>query len=134
MEKLDEQIENADGNLKLILSEFKNLRGQFVITDTWDVERFVAIAEDEWDYYYVTFNGRDLNWHSCVGKLIPLKGYIQDKDYKTFIRIAELNHYDQLDLKSNGNKDAFLKGIESYIEEKYTKKDKFITDFCWDLL
>lgn len=132
MENLDEQIQNATGNLKLILSEFKELRGQFVITEMNKIERLIAIGDDTEDWYYVTYDGRELHWSSCVGRIMPLKGYLRDKDYDYLIYIAKLNHTDQLDLKINGNKDEFLKYMEEYIS-KYYKNDKFITELCWNL-
>lgn len=131
MENLDEQIQNATGNLKLILSEFKELRGQFVITEMNKIERLIAIGDDTEDWYYVTYDGRELHWSSCVGRIMPLKGQLRDKDYDYLIYIAKLNHTDQLDLKMNGNKDEFLKCIEDYISK--FKNDKFITELCWDL-
>lgn len=132
MENLDEQIQNATGNLKLILSEFKELRGQFVITEMNKIERLIAIGDDTEDWYYVTYDGRELHWSSCVGRIMPLKGYLRDKDYDYLIYIAKLNHTDQLDLKINGNKDEFLKYMEEYIS-KYYKNDSFITELCWEL-
>jgi hypothetical protein len=128
-----------DKNLIKILDEFNELKGQFVITDRWKIERLVAIAEDDMDYYYVTYDGRDLNWQTCVGRIMPLKGYIRQKDYDYFIHIAKLNHYDQYDLNTNGNIDIFLESLREYISKKYDEKNKqysnneFITEFCWDL-
>lgn len=113
-------------NLKIILDEFEKLKGQFVITDTWKVERLVAIGDDSEDWYYVTFDGRDLKWYSCVGRVVQLKNKIDDKDYNEFIRLAKLNHYDQIDKKE------FLLAFQAYIK-KYDDKHKFLTDFCWDL-
>ena len=120
-----------------IVKEFNKLKGQFVITDSWKIERLVAIAEDEMDYYYVTYNGRDLNWQTCVGRIMPLKGYIKQKDYDYLIHIAKLNHYDQYDLKTNGNINMFLKSLEEYLSKEGTHKqyliNGFVTEFCWDL-
>ena len=87
-------------NKEIILKEFEELKGQFVITTEWKLERLVAIAEDEHDYYYVTYNGRGLKFNTCVGGLIRLKGYIMDKDYNELERTADLNHHDRLLLKS----------------------------------
>lgn len=121
-----------EDNLKTILEEFERLKGQFVITEMNKVERLVAIGDDQEDWYYITYNGRDLIWHSCVGRIMPLKGYIREQDYNYLVHIAKLNHYDQLDLSVNGNKDRFLKDLETYIS-KYSEKEKFITEICWDL-
>ena len=96
-------------SLNRILEEFEKYKGQLVITDfDWKVERLVAIGDDEFDYYYITYDGRELNWHTCVGKVIPLKGYIRNEDYNGIVRIAKLNHYDQVDLEQNGNMNNFL--------------------------
>lgn len=120
-------------SLNRILEEFEKYKGQLVITDfDWKVERLVAIGDDEFDYYYITYDGRELNWHTCVGKVIPLKGYIRNEDYNGIVRIAKLNHYDQVDLEQNGNMNNFLKVIQEYIA-KYDSKSKFLTEFCWDL-
>jgi hypothetical protein len=81
-------------NKTLILNQFEENKGQFIIMSD-KVVRLVAIAEDEMDYYYVTYNGRKIHWHSCVGSYTVLKNKIDDKDYNEFIRIAKLNHYDQ---------------------------------------
>lgn len=119
-------------NLKLILDEFEAFKGQFVNTDSNTIERLVAIGDDTEDWYYVTYNGRELHWSSCVGRIMPLKGYLRDEDYDYLVRIAKLNHYDQVDFNLHGNKDEFLKSIENYISN-YPKTDKFITELCWEL-
>lgn len=38
-------------HLTLIKAEFEKLKGQFVITDGWRIQRLVEIGEDEYDYY-----------------------------------------------------------------------------------
>jgi len=107
-----------------IFDEFDKLKGQFVITDSWQIERLVAIGEDDMDYYYVTYNDRDLKWHTCVGRIIPLKGYLREKDYNYLIHIAKLNDY--------GNMNIFLKSLDEYLS-KHHEGNKFLTEFCWDL-
>lgn len=82
-------------NLPKILEEFENLKGQFVITASWEIERLVGIGDDGEDWYYLTYNGRKLKWNTCVGRIIQLKGKLDDKDYNELIRTAKLNHYDQ---------------------------------------
>ena len=69
-------------------------KGQFVITSSWKIERLVGIGDDKEDWYYLTYDGRKLKWNSCVGRLMPLKGKLDDKDDNELIRIAKLNHYD----------------------------------------
>ena len=119
-------------NKTLILAEFEKYKGQLVISDNWKVERLVAVSEDEWDYYWVTYDGRDLSFHSCVGRVTPLKGYIKAENYNDMVRIAKLNHYDQVDLSMHGNMNTFLKSVDEYIIEK-CPNEKFLTDFCWSL-
>lgn len=110
-------------NLPKILEQYEKLKGQFVITDNWEIERLVGIGDDTTDWYWLTYNGRKLKWHTCVGGLIQLKGKIDDKDYNEFVRTAKLNHYDQFPAiredhikeleKVNGN-DEIVVGL--YIE------------------
>lgn len=82
-------------NLPLILEQFEKLKGQFVITDGWKIERLVGIGDDKEDWYYLTYDGRKLKWNTCVGRIMPLKGKLDDKDYAELVRTARLNHYDQ---------------------------------------
>ena len=84
-----------EDNKTLILREFENLKGQFVINASWDIERLVAVGEDDIDYYWITYDGRKLKWNTCVGRLMPLKGHLRDKDYNELVRLARLNHWDQ---------------------------------------
>lgn len=84
-----------DDNLKIFLTEFDELKGQFVILND-KVSRLVAIAEDSYDYYYITYDGRKLTWHTCLCNVVRLKGYIKDEDYEMFERDANLNHIDRL--------------------------------------
>jgi hypothetical protein len=125
-----------DSNRKLILSEFNSLKGQFVITGSHNIERLVAVGSDDMDYYWITYNGRKLSWSSCVGRIMPLKGHLRDNDYKELIRLAKLNHYDQVTLWGNDepkkakeystqHKELLISGIG--------ENDEFITDICWDL-
>ena len=114
-------------NLVLILKEFEELKGQFVITCSHEIERLVAVGDDEMDYYWITYNGRNIVWNTCVGRIIPLKGYLREEDYNEFIRLAKLNHYDQL------NKEKFLESLSGEIKD-YSDNHYFLTDFCWELV
>lgn len=126
-----------EDNKTLILREFEQLKGQFVITEDWDIQRLVAIGEDDMDYYWVTYDGRKFHWHTCVGGLMPLKGYLRDADYDKLVRRAKLNHYDQKTLWGNKGTDI----IEQFnIEHKNelmklegSTIDKLLTEVCWDL-
>lgn len=132
-------------NLKHILEEFEKLKGQFVITQSHRIERLVAIGDDSIDYYYITYDGRKLVWNTCVGKIIQLKGYLEDKDYNEFIRLAKLNHFDQPTIWGK-NPDDYVEQPDktkiTYRElaEKHKKQitnvespDMFLTEICWDL-
>ncbi len=126
-----------DNNLKLILEEFEELKGQFVINNN-KVERFIAIGTDDEDYYYVTYNGRDSSWNTCVGSIIPLKGKIDDKHYNEFIRMAKINNFDQPNLWIPKTDDAKQKMLESSVLHKneiskVSGTDKYLTEICWDL-
>jgi hypothetical protein len=112
--------------LPLILEEFEQLKGQFVITASQTIERLVTIGEDDMDYYYVTFDGRSFKWNTCVGRLIPLKGHLRNEDYNELVRIATLNHYDFI---------APTEFIISFNKWKKTlkKKEKFHTEFYFNL-
>ena len=124
-----------EDNLTLIKGEFEKLKGQFVITDSWRIERLVAIGEDEWDYYYITYDGRKLKWNTCVGRIMPLKGYLRDKDYNEFIRLAKLNHYDQATLWGNSEPEKYQMMVDSHLAELLALPEdhKFLTPVCLDL-
>ena len=124
-----------DNNLKLILQEFQELKGQFVINDSWDIERLVAVGEDDMDYYWITYDGRKLKWNTCVGRVMPLKGHLRDKDYAELVRLAKLNHYDQVSNwgKENSDADKFSKQHKQELEQLLGENDKYLTEICWDL-
>lgn len=136
-----------DENLKHILAEFEQLKGQFVITQSHKVERLIAIGTDETDYYYVTYNGRKRVWNTCVGSIIPLKGKIDDKHYNEFIRLAKLNHFDQATLWGHKPDEIIPEYVSKHLEMTYEdfarqhKKeienvkspDRYLSEVCWDL-
>lgn len=121
-------------NRKLILEQFEELKGQFVITDSHAIQRLIAIGDDDMDYYYVTYDGRRLYWNTCVGRIMPLKGYLRDKDYNELVRLAKLNHYDQPSLYGK-LPEEWKEFSNNHKEEMMSLKgdDKFISEVCWDL-
>jgi hypothetical protein len=126
-----------DSNLTLILKEFEELKGQFVINHNV-VERFIGIGSDDDDYYYITYNGRETKWNTCVGGIVPLKGKIDDKHYNEFIRLAKINHFDQPNLWIPRTDEDKKKMLESSILHKneiskVNGTDKYLTDIYWDL-
>jgi hypothetical protein len=126
-----------DSNLTLILKEFEELKGQFVINHNV-VERFIGIGSDDDDYYYITYNGRETKWNTCVGGIVPLKGKIDDKHYNEFIRLAKINHFDQPNLwipRTDEDKQKMLESSILHKNEisKVNGTDKYLTDIYWDL-
>lgn len=122
-------------NLTLIKEEFEKLKGQFVITDSWRIQRLVAIGEDEHDYYYITYDGRKLHWNTCVGRIVPLKGYLRDKDYNEFVRLAKLNHFDQATLWGRKVTEESELFVQNHVAELLALPDdhRFLTQVCLDL-
>lgn len=123
-----------DDNYTSITNKFKKHKGEFVITESRDIQRLIAIGTDDTDYYYIYWDGRKVTWSTCCGRFIPLKGYIPDEDYNRFIAVEKLNCYDvngELDreeFKWKGNGEEVKKKIETL-----TLPDKYITEVCWDL-
>lgn len=115
----------GDKNKRIILGEFNDHKGQFVITPNHTVERFIAICEDDVDYYYVTYDGRKISFHSCVGELIWLKNKIEEDSYKRLLLSAELNHTDFL----SDNQEVVKMGIMS----RFSKHDKLLAPLCLGL-
>ena len=122
-------------NKEKILTTFEELKGQFVITTSHHIERLVAIGDDGDDYYWVTFNGRELVWNTCVGRIMPLKGYLRDEDYLELIRLAKLNHYDQFINRDDAfevmNKETVIQYRNKLLE--LDGDDRLLTNVCWDL-
>jgi hypothetical protein len=123
---------------ELILKEFEEHKGEFVITDTDKVMRLIAVVDDDIDYFWVYWNGRETFWHSCVGGFIVLKNKIDEKDYNNLIRMAKLNH---IDLWQLNDKDTELNKIHRIkverMKQEITKlKDptnKYLTEICWKI-
>ncbi len=117
--------------VKRLKAEWEVHKGEFVLTQCHKLARFIAIGEDADDLYWVTYNGREITWNSAVGKLIYLKGKIDD--YANFIRLAKLNHWDQIDVwkgfeSANERVDHHRKAITTHDEG-----NNYLTDICWDL-
>jgi hypothetical protein len=123
-------------NKTLILAEFEKLKGQFVINSSWDVERLVAVGEDEMDYYWITYDGRKLKWTTCVARVMPLKGHLQDTDYAELVRLAKLNHFDQATVWGNRNPQEAEAFNQNHIAElvQLPEDHKFLTKVCLDLI
>ena len=123
------------GNLEIIKTEFENLKGQMVISGT-SVYRLIGILDDGEDYYYSLYNGRDVEYHSCVGRIVPLKGFIEEKHYNEMIRIAKLNHFDQETIYGTKEIEEARKFNESHKQsliQKLGESDFFIEGPYWEL-
>ena len=124
--------ETTEDNLTIILREFEELKGQFIINIDHNIERLIAIAEDDMDYYFVTYNGREIFFGSCVGRIIPLKNKIDQDDYDYLVHIAKLNHWDQLNYEQEDYK-TFLKAHKEEIESPKNYDTRYLTPICWDI-
>jgi hypothetical protein len=124
-----------EDNKTLILREFEELKGQFVITAGWDIERLVAVGEDDMDYYWITYNGRKFQWNTCVGRIMPLKGHLRDKDYNELVRLAELNHFDMVTRWGKEITEEVKDFVRQHKNElmQLPENHKFLSDLCWDL-
>lgn len=121
-------------NLTIFKNQFEELKGQMVICSN-RVFRFIGIADDGDDYYYVLYDGRRITLHSCVGSITRLKGYILDRDYNEMVRLAKLNHFDQPTLWGNEVSEETIKSSENHKAEitNWGQETKFILGPCWDL-
>lgn len=120
-------------NITRITEEYEGLKGQFVICGD-KVYRLIGIADDDEDYYYALYDGRQITLHSCVGRIMPLKGYMREQDYNEMIRIAKLNHLDQPTLY-NRNQEEGIKYSEQHKKDVTHWKDtRFILGPHWELI
>lgn len=122
-------------NLTLIKKEYEELKGQYVLSHD-KAFRLVGIVDDEEDYYYCLYNGREFELHSCVGRITPLKGWIREEDYNEMIRIAKLNHFDQPEIWGNKTPEEikeFNHRHKAELLEEMGPKDVFIFGPCFDL-
>jgi len=130
-EATKEDLEKYDffsENLQIIKEEFNQHKGEIVLTESHKLERFIGIGTDDQDYYWITYNGRETTWNTCVGGLIYLKGKIDDKDYENLVRQFKLNHQDMSEM--------FPTEIRKKAKEEMSKvngKDKVLTEICFEI-
>jgi hypothetical protein len=130
------------GNREKIIAEFEEYKGQFVINDDWKVVRLIAVGDDEFDYYWVYWDGRKITWASCCGGFVPLKGKVDDDHYQRFINMAYWNHYDLFGLhKEDKEKDETKKALWKTMRDRVKMeaidtrgKGNYITDICWEIV
>jgi hypothetical protein len=130
-----ETVDVGEDNLTIFTNQYDRLKGQFVLSND-KVYRFIGLAEDEMDYYYVLYDGRKIHFHTCVGKITPLKGYIPQKDYIELIRLAKINHFDQPNLWGNKKPEEFGEFNNKHkheLLEDFDEHTKFIFGPCWEL-
>ena len=122
-----------DSNLQIFTREFEELKGQIILCHD-HTYRFIGLADDDEDYYYVLYDGRKLHLTTCLSRITPLKGYIKDADYKEMIRLAKLNHYDQPGLW-NAKEDltAYNEAHKKELVSSWTDGTRFIEGPHWEL-
>ena len=106
---------------ELVLQDFELHKGEFIIIDD-KVVRLIAITTDEFDYYYLVYDGRMLKNYTCLIGFTPLKNKIDVSDYDKLIRSAKLNHDDQID-----------NDIKLELINKCESSGGLLTELCWDL-
>lgn len=123
-------------NLTIFKGEYEKYKGQHVISGN-KVYRFIGLVDDEEDYYYCFYDGRQLYLHSCVGTFVPLKGFIEEKHYDEFVRLAKLNHFDQVTLFSVEDQEKMKEFNDNHkkelIDGLYKGNNAFIVGPCFDL-
>jgi len=116
--------------LTTLKNQFEQHKGEYIIVND-RVERFVGIGSDSEDYYYLTYNGKQLKWNHCLSGFVVLKGKIDNKDYNEFIRLAKLNDYHYLiaeNKRALNPKDYFdfinlyIKGLEGQLNDEFLTK------------
>jgi hypothetical protein len=126
----------SEDNKTLILREFEELKGQFIITASQKINRLIAVGEDDSDYYWITYDGRRLYWHSCVGRIMPLKGHLRDEDYNELVRLAKLNHYDQTTLfgKTPTGEAVTFSGEHKRLLTELGENERFLSEIHWEIV
>ncbi len=80
-------------NLKLFKNQFEILKGQLVLC-CGRVYRLIALSEDEFDFYWILFDGKKTHLVSCCIRITQLKNKIDCYAYEDMIRVAKLNDID----------------------------------------
>lgn len=97
LSKYDHQM-----NLKRLMNHFENHKGEIVMYPMDKPMRLIGLLESPEDYYYALFNGTDVQFYSAVGKLITLKGNLNDSSYEALLYSAKVSHLDLLTCYQSG--------------------------------
>jgi len=82
-EKEQETFSIKDENLIRILIEIRDNFNDLVISEPEKIEKLIGFQDDGDDYYYILKSIRGvISYQSCVGRIIPIKGRIDKKDYE----------------------------------------------------
>jgi len=82
-------------NKDFTIDIFNRLKGQFVLMDN-KVFRFIGIGENQDDFLYILWDGKEIYYKTILEHMIQLKDKINKKDYDTLISRSKLNDYDNL--------------------------------------
>lgn len=82
----------SDDNWRRITAFVEMHKGELVLGLDWCVYRLVGCSVDDMDYYWdlQQVNGA-VRHHTCVGRIIVLKGKINDDDYQSIEQVYKYN-------------------------------------------
>ena len=132
---MEQNTQSPDNNLESFTIFFNQHRGQFVLMDRV-VYRFIALATDEWDYYWVLYDGKKLRWVTCLMTLVPLKDEMSEYYYNKLVHISKLNDFDQIEYWGHKNLEEAKKFREEHIKEitfMEGKDNRYMTDLEWNI-
>ena len=138
MKAIDKKMK--DTNKEQTLEQFEKYKGQFVIKHNFPsdiVVRFIGIGYDDMDYLYIFYDGRKLSYATILDRIIPLKGFISDKDYNEYIRLWNLNSDDKpnntklSDEKYEMARDFYRNNLE---DEIVSSGITLFDGLCWEVI
>jgi hypothetical protein len=89
----EDELKTAKEEQQKYFDEFIKLHTGELMLDCFEVVRFEGFVDhDEDDFYWRAFSLiTGVYRTSCVGKLIPLKGFLPEQDYKHLESIFNMN-------------------------------------------
>ncbi len=127
-------------NKTLITNEYQKLKGQLVLSH-YKVYQLIGIGEDEYDFYWLLYDGRKVQWATCVGSITQLKDKIDKRDYDDMVRIAELNFESSDNMWGAKTKTAEISALVTTAASEHRKKMETLTEghsliagWHWDLI